>query len=143
MVSSTPRPHFTPGKDTVTIVQEAGWAPGPVWRGGKSRRHRDSIPGPCTTQYKISVKIRLTAAQPFHVGSRSVGFESSRTLLGTWRTRLKTEPCRTWHDGRSIPDLLPLLTLVRATAVAQWLSCCATNREVAGSIPAGVIGIFH
>ena len=22
---------FTPGKDTVLIVQEAGWAPGPVW----------------------------------------------------------------------------------------------------------------
>jgi len=28
-------------------------------------------------------------------------------------------------------------------AVAQWLMCCATNRKVAGSIPAGVIGIFH
>ena len=26
---------------------------------------------------------------------------------------------------------------------AQWLRCCATNRKVAGSIPAGVIGIFH
>ena len=43
MVSSTPRPHFTPGKDPVPIVQEAGWAPGPVWTGGKSRPHRDSI----------------------------------------------------------------------------------------------------
>jgi len=29
------------------------------------------------------------------------------------------------------------------TAVAQWLRCCATNRKVAGSILAGVIGIFH
>ena len=29
------------------------------------------------------------------------------------------------------------------TAVAQWLMCCATNRKVAGSIPDGVIGIFH
>ena len=29
------------------------------------------------------------------------------------------------------------------TAVAQWLRCCATNRKVASSIPAGVIGIFH
>jgi len=26
---------------------------------------------------------------------------------------------------------------------AQWLRCCATNRKVAGSIPDGVIGIFH
>ena len=29
------------------------------------------------------------------------------------------------------------------TAVAQWLRCCPTNRKVAGSIPAGVIGILH
>ena len=28
------------------------------------------------------------------------------------------------------------------TAVAQWLRCCATNRVVAGSIPADVITIF-
>jgi len=28
------------------------------------------------------------------------------------------------------------------TAVAQWLRCCATNRKVADSIPAGVIGFF-
>jgi len=29
------------------------------------------------------------------------------------------------------------------TAVAQWLRCSATNQKVAGSIPDGVIGIFH
>ena len=40
MVSSTPRPHFTPGKDQVPILQEAGWGPGPVWKVGKSRPHR-------------------------------------------------------------------------------------------------------
>ena len=28
------------------------------------------------------------------------------------------------------------------TAVAQWLRCCATNRKVTGSIPAGVSGFF-
>ena len=33
----------TPGKDPVPIVQEAGWAPGPVWTGRKSCPHRDSI----------------------------------------------------------------------------------------------------
>ena len=31
---------------------------------------------------------------------------------------------------------------VCGTAVAQWLRCCATNRKVAGSIPAGVSGFF-
>ena len=44
VVSSTPRLHLTPGKDPVPILQEAGWAPGPVWTGGKSRPYRDSIP---------------------------------------------------------------------------------------------------
>jgi hypothetical protein len=29
------------------------------------------------------------------------------------------------------------------TAVAQWLRYCATNQMIAGSIPDGVIGIFH
>ena len=37
MVSSTPRPYFTPGKGAVPTVQEAGCAPGPVWMGGKFR----------------------------------------------------------------------------------------------------------
>jgi len=33
-------------------------------------------------------------------------------------------------------------TSFSGTAVAQWLRCCATNRKVAGSIPAGVSGFF-
>ena len=41
VVSSMPRPHVTPGKEPVPIVQEAGWAPGPVWTDGKSRPRRD------------------------------------------------------------------------------------------------------
>ena len=45
---SAPRPgRFTLRKDPVPIVQEAGWAPGPVWRGAENLTpHRDSIPGP-------------------------------------------------------------------------------------------------
>jgi len=42
---SAARPgRFTPGKDPVPIVQETGWAPGPVCTGGKTRPHGDSIP---------------------------------------------------------------------------------------------------
>jgi len=36
VVSSTPRPHFTLGKDPVPILQEAGWASGPVWTGAEN-----------------------------------------------------------------------------------------------------------
>jgi hypothetical protein len=35
-VSVTPRPLFTPGKDPVPIVQDAGWVSGPAWTGAES-----------------------------------------------------------------------------------------------------------
>ena len=31
-----PQPLFTPGKDTVPILQKAGWAPGRVWTGAEN-----------------------------------------------------------------------------------------------------------
>jgi len=43
-VGADPRPgHLYPGKDPVHVVEEAGWAPGPVCTGGKSRPHRDFL----------------------------------------------------------------------------------------------------
>ena len=38
VVSVTPRPLFTPGEESVPIVQDAGWAPGPVWTGAEKSR---------------------------------------------------------------------------------------------------------
>jgi hypothetical protein len=49
---SEPRPgRFTPEKEWVRIVQEAEWAPEPVWMSAEylvphSPPHRDLIPGP-------------------------------------------------------------------------------------------------
>ena len=43
-------------------------------------------------------------------------------------------------------DCVLLKDSIRAfvgTAVTQWLRCYDTNRKLAGSIPDGVIGIFH
>ena len=57
VVSSTPCPHFTPGKDPVPILQEAGWGPGPIWTGGISRPHWDSIldrPARSQSLYRLS-----------------------------------------------------------------------------------------
>ena len=31
-----PQPLFAPEKDLVLIVQEVGWAPGPVWTGAEN-----------------------------------------------------------------------------------------------------------
>ena len=46
--------------------------------------------------------------------------------------------------GRKRPSsgVFKTSTAATGTAVAQWLRCCATNRQVAGSIPAGVSGFF-
>ena len=64
MVSSTPRPHLTPGKEPVPILLEAGWALGPVWTGGKSRPHRDSIPDrPARRQYILITYINSVVAE--------------------------------------------------------------------------------
>jgi len=68
VVSSAPRPHFIPEKDLVPIVQKAGWAPGPVWRGGKSRPQRDSIPNrPARSQslYRLSYRAHMEATNSF------------------------------------------------------------------------------
>jgi len=55
-----PRPQFTPGEDSVPILQEAGWAPGPVWTGGKSLPHRDSIPDrPAQPSISSFIKSRI------------------------------------------------------------------------------------
>ena len=36
VVSITPRPLFTSGKEPVPILQETGWASGPVWTGAEN-----------------------------------------------------------------------------------------------------------
>ena len=68
VVSSTPRPHFTLGKDPVPILQEAGWAPGPVWTGGKSRPYRDSIPDrPARSQWLYWLSYRAHTHTHTHI----------------------------------------------------------------------------
>jgi len=57
-VNVTTRPHFTPGKDPVPIVKEAGWAPGPVWTSAqilapKGIRTPDR-PAPSQLSYRLS-----------------------------------------------------------------------------------------
>jgi len=63
VVSSTPRPHLTTGKDPVPILQEAGWAPGPVWTGGKSRPYRDSIPD--RTGHFANINLKMCSPSSF------------------------------------------------------------------------------
>jgi hypothetical protein len=43
----------------------------------------------------------------------------------------------------SVTNVMHFLFSLLRIKVAQWLRHCTTNRKVAGSIPDGVIGIFH
>ena len=87
---SAARPGRTlpPGKDPVPILQDAGWASGPVWADGKSRPHRDSIPDrPVRSQSLCRLSYRA------HIGSysdlnspNSVVQRLSAAINGCWQT---------------------------------------------------------
>jgi hypothetical protein len=56
-----------------------------------------------------------------------------------------------WDDGKVYTVVADGIGHIRkivryctnyGTTVAQWLRYCATNRKVAGSIPADIIGFF-
>ena len=57
-----------------------------------------------------------------------------------WRFKMSGK----WWNvaGYAVPVVLKESVSSAWTAVAQWLRCCATNRKVTGSIPAGVSGFF-
>jgi len=99
VVSSTPRPHFTPGKYPVPILQEAGWYPGPVWTGGISRPHRDSIPGrPPLSQslYRLSY--------PAHT--------HTHTHIYRYRNNLKYSVSSFYFDSEAIPTRCKTRTFI-------------------------------
>jgi hypothetical protein len=76
VVSNTPRSHFNPRKDPVPILQEAEWAPVPVWTGGKSHPHRDpilDIPARSQSLYRLSYSS--------HILIRYINFKCKLYLL--------------------------------------------------------------
>ena len=72
-VSVTPPPLFIPGNDPVPIVQEGGWAPGPVWTGAEN-----------------------LAPPPPDFDRRTVQPVASRYT--DWATRPTKVSCRGWND---------------------------------------------
>jgi hypothetical protein len=143
VVSSTPRPHFALGKDPVPILQEAGWAPGPVWKGGKSRPQRDSIPDrPACSQslYRLSYPAHnnnVVGAQIYVLGatipSLSVGLQNFvwREITEEYGILSEVNLFRNVKEQKG-----------RSTRWRCWLRPWAISRKVAGSIPDGVIGFF-
>ena len=111
MVSSTPRPHFIPRKDPVPIVQEAGWAPGPVCTGGKSRPHRDSIPdrpAPSQSLYRLSYTAHFILLLSFYLlldlrdfphSYRSFARPTLAPVQHVWRLLPSGKSVGAWHQS--------------------------------------------
>ena len=90
MVSSTPRPHFTARRDPVPILQEAGWAPGPVWTGGKSRPHRDFFFKHLLYFESHTKELNLSTPND-HYSGRTAPLTSKRCILYIYSTNSGTE----------------------------------------------------
>ena len=125
VVSSTSRPHFTLGKDPVPILQEIGWAPGPVWTDRKSHRYRDSIPDrPARSQslYRPSYPAQniymyiYTAEGSFFLGNDFV--------LGVkvFPTSARKVMPPSWNPGapRTIALARSLHQWLRSSSTPQW-----------------------
>jgi len=99
VVKSTPRPHFAPGKDTVPIVQEDVWAPGPVWTGGIFRSHRDFF---IWTHYS-TCHLQSTEWEVFHFSSVSYTTSVICELYSNWSYNT-TRYCPVGSDIPSYKD---------------------------------------
>jgi len=106
VVSVTPRPHFTPGEDSEPILQEAGWAPGPVWTGGKSPPHQDSIldrPARCSVAIPTQLRGPHRIEYYYHYsimnylnGSICVVISGTVHISGKWRSYLERHKENRW-----------------------------------------------
>ena len=91
--ASRPRPLFTPGKDPVPIVHEAGWASVPVWTGAEnlvSTGIRSSdLPARSQSLYRLSYPAHArNGARSFYCHVRSTDFILMAVILsfGTFYT---------------------------------------------------------
>ena len=135
VVSSTPGPHFTPGKEPVPILQEAGWVPGPFWTGGKSLPHLDSIPDrPARSQslYRLSNPAHTLLLLLLLAFRYNISTLSSSTLH--WVTNvsyyLHHEVSSRWSGTLSHPDPSVLSGWPKASVLHEHFASPQTNRQI-------------
>ena len=106
-----------PGIDSVPIVEEAGWVPGPVWTCGISRPYRDQIPDlPARSQSLY----RLSYLEP-NCSMRSDGRKDKNVVLyirfSEFCERAKIT-IRTKSVNRNGPfTLIPIYFRIKSTAI--------------------------
>ena len=129
--------------------------------GWSARQHNTHNRHPCLRgdsnpqspkRASVDLRLRLRAQQDWRLKVSTVTFWHYHLLLW-WIVTVLLYITIYYRIFRSIHNLLMRVTRglmnficyvwILRTAVARWLRCCVTNRKVAGSIPDGVIRIFH
>jgi len=87
-VSVTPRPLFTPGKDPVPTVQEAGWAPGPVGTDAENLAHTGIRSSDRQARSSVAIPTELSGPQ--------------NVLLNVWKNVDKELKIRVSNDNFKI-----------------------------------------
>ena len=134
-MSSTPRPHFTPGKDTVSILQGAGWTLGPVWKGGKSRSHQDSIPDrPARSSFAIPTELPGPLLRSvLHRNSNYVDPTTTRRRLDddstTTRRRLDDDTTTAWRRRDDDTTTMMIIKIV-----IMMIITCRSARLLSGKV---------
>ena len=77
-----PRPLFTPGKDPVPIVQEAGWTPGPVWTDAENLASIGFRSPDRPSRSQSPHRLRYPAHKLTFASSELPGTESNFTKIG-------------------------------------------------------------
>jgi hypothetical protein len=99
--SVTPRPLFTPKKDLEPIVQEAGWAPTPVWTGAENLAPTGIQSPDRPARSQSLYRLRYPVAVLLFCKSYNI-----------WR--LKSRWSADWHeDGTTVP--LTVVTIYPST----------------------------
>ena len=128
VVRSTPRPYFAPAKEPVPILQEAGWAPGPVWTGGKSRPHRNSIPDrPARTYslYRLSYPAHNIMLYYIILYYISYGTTVVYTVRRWWKRRYAAHICIcTERPGLLSPVGWYFTTACPSPHLSSLVTCC-------------------
>ena len=86
-VSVTPRPLFTPGKDLVPIVQEAGWAPRPVWTGAENLASTRIRSPDCPARSQSLYRLRYPAQRTLLILQNSYTVVRIRNINTLWGLR--------------------------------------------------------
>ena len=95
-VSVTPQLLFTSGKDAVPIVQEAGWAPGPVRTGAENLTpagiRSPNHPGRSQSLYRLCYPAHYFDLMSFQIHMN----KPDHSLRHLFNLRRHRTPCRSW-----------------------------------------------